>query len=112
MPLDLMDQHLEEYSGVMVGIHGDRQARPHAMRRVWPWHTPRGKDAGTQTPTATPEGGRLHDLLCTCRQSHVGGLHLLGSGEATSAPPHGRASRGEEERYSGYFSCFVTRKII
>ncbi len=61
----------------MVGIHVDRQARPHAMRRVWPWHTTRGKDAGTQTPTATPEGGRLHDLLCACRQSHVGAYTFL-----------------------------------
>src|SRR2546428_8779389 len=33
--------------------------------------------SGTQTPTATPEGGRLHDLLCTCRQSHVGAYTFL-----------------------------------
>ena len=43
-----------------------QQVSHHARRRVWPWHSTRGKDAGTQTPTATPEGGRLHDSLCTC----------------------------------------------
>ena len=40
------------------------------------------------------------------------GRHHIGSGEATRTPPHGRASRDEEERYNGYFSCFVTRTII
>ena len=67
--------------------------------------------SGTQTPTATPEGGRLHDSLCLW-SSPQWSLHHTGSREATSAPPHYRASRDEEERYSGYFSCFVTSTII
>jgi len=96
---------------VRVGIHVDRQAGQHARCRVSPWHSIRIQDEGTQTPTATPEGGRLHDSLCLW-SSPQWGLHHTGSLEATSAPPHGRASRGEEERYSGYFSCFVTRKSI
>jgi hypothetical protein len=29
------------------------------------------KAPGTQTPTATLRGGRLHDLLCTCKQALV-----------------------------------------
>ncbi len=41
-----------------------------------------------------------------------GAYTLLGSIEATGAPPNAITSQGQEERYSGYFSCFVTRKII
>jgi hypothetical protein len=81
------------------------------MGRVSPWHSIHGTDEGTQTPTATPEGGRLHNPLCTW-SSPSWGLHQTGSVEPTRAPPHGRASQGEEERYSGYFSCFVTSTII
>ena len=54
-----------------------QQVSHHARRRVWPWHSTRGKAEATQTPTATPEGGRLQDLLCTCRQSHVGAYTFL-----------------------------------
>jgi hypothetical protein len=46
------------------GWHPCRQAGQHATGRVSPWHLTRSTDAGTQTPTATPEGGRLHDALC------------------------------------------------
>jgi hypothetical protein len=67
--------------------------------------------SGTQTPTATPRGGRLHSSLCFWSRPQWG-LHHTGSLEATSAPPHHRASREEEERYSGYFSCFVIRTIM
>ena len=76
-----------------------------------PWHAMRDTDAGTQTPTATPEGGRLHNPLCIW-SGPSWGRHHIGSVGATRAPPHGRASRDEEERYSGYFSCFVTSTII
>src|SRR5215510_10957077 len=65
----------------------------------------------TNTNGHPGEGGRLHNPLCTWR-SPPWGLHHTGSGGATRTPPHGRASRDEEERYSGYFSCFVTRTIM
>jgi hypothetical protein len=96
---------------VRVGIHVDRQAGQHTRCRVCLGTRLAAQMKGTQIPTATPEGGRLHNPLCTW-SSPSWGLHHTGSVEATRAPPHGRASRDEEERYSGYFSCFVTRTII
>jgi len=53
--------------------------------------------SGTQTPTATPEGGRLP--IC---YAHGGkplwGLYLRGSGEAISAPPSSRQSQSRVRR--------------
>jgi len=40
-------------------------------------HNPRDEDRGTQTPTATPESGRLHDPLCAYRQPDVGAYTTL-----------------------------------
>lgn len=82
--------------------------RPH---EACAWHVTRGTNVGTQTPTATPEGGRLHVPLCTWKQPLVGPtLVWRCKGDQRSSPQ--QRSRGGEERYNGYFSCFVTRAII
>ena len=59
-----------------------------------------------------PGGWPSSQSMMHMEQPLLRGRHHIGSGEATHAPPHGRASRDEEERYSGYFSCFVTSTII
>src|SRR5262249_6459254 len=53
--------------------------------------------SGTQTPTATPEGGRLHDSLCLW-SSPQWGLHHPASREAPSAPPSSRQSQPRVRR--------------
>ena len=70
------------------------------------------KEQGIQTPTTTPERVAVFTPYYAYVDSPLECLHPIGLALGNRRSSQRHYFNGQEERCSGYFSCFVIREII